>query len=122
MACFTAALAECAVVYGVRKILERHARCGSGSREPELKWSRRLAVLMVMLAGGSFLLCIEHIWHGEIVPFPPFFTALEDPGDTRVMLQEIFTAGLAMDAAVTALWFWGSLLADKLQKPLPGAV
>ena len=51
-----------------------------------------------MLWGGSALLVFEHIWHGEIVPWAPFLTN----GVSAV--QEMATAGVAMAAAVTAVW------------------
>ena len=47
---------------------------------------------------------IEHIFHGEIVPFYPFLTAMNDPEDTREMLYEILTVGGSMDVAITAVW------------------
>ena len=47
----------------------------------DTKWSKKLAYLELMLFAGSFVLAIEHIIHGEIVPFPPFFTAVGE-GET----------------------------------------
>ena len=50
------------------------------------------------------MLCFEHIWHGEVVPFFPFLTAMSDPGDTAEMLHEMSTVGVTMAALVTAVW------------------
>lgn len=60
MACFIAALAESAVAYGVKKACEHHGT------ERSLIWAKRIGTLITMLLGGSFLLMIEHVWHGEI--------------------------------------------------------
>ena len=56
-----------------------------------------------MLWGGSALLAFEHIWHGEVVPFFPFLTAVK-AGETAKMLAEIGSTGLLMSAIVTAVW------------------
>ena len=63
MACFTAPLAGAAVAAVVQKA------AGGKSRNPFL---RKLHWLVKMALGGSFLLAIEHIYHGEITTFPPF--------------------------------------------------
>jgi hypothetical protein len=57
-----------------------------------------------MLWGGSVLLCIEHIWHGEVVPWFPFLTAMSSPDSTAEMLKEIATVGVSMCIMVTAVW------------------
>ena len=57
-----------------------------------------------MLWGGSFLLAIEHIWHGEIVPWAPFLTAMNSTEDTKAMLQEIASVGTSMALLITAVW------------------
>ena len=67
-------------------------------------FSRKLRWLSNMLWGGSLLLLVEHIWHGEIVPWPPFLTAMESPAETSAMLGEIATVGVAMAALITAVW------------------
>jgi len=75
------------------------------SEEPKkIKWSRKLSWLAGLLWGGVFLLAFEHLWHGEVVPFPPFLTAMFSPEDTHAMLFEMATVGTAMSAAVTAVW------------------
>ena len=56
-----------------------------------------------MMFGGSFLLAIEHAYHGEIVLSPPFLTAVRD-GDTAGMLHEMATRGVAMTVLLVAVW------------------
>ena len=56
-----------------------------------------------MLWGGSALLAFEHVWHGEVVPFFPFLTAVKD-GNAMEMLHEMATAGVSMALLVTAVW------------------
>ena len=79
---------------------------------------------LVLLFAGSFILAIEHIIHGEIVPFPPFFTAIEN-GETMDMLKEMGTVGVAMFGILVAVWGIGVLVSDyikfKRRKALPEA-
>lgn len=77
-----------------------------------IPWSRKLGWLTKMLWGGALLLCIEHIWHGEVVPWPPFLTAMSTPGDVGPMLHEIATFGTTMAVFVTAVWFVMVMVAD----------
>ncbi|MBQ9273657.1 MAG: hypothetical protein IJ228_02505 [Succinivibrio sp.] len=115
MACFTAAVAEALVVYGVKKTVEHHTQ-KTGVSSP---WPQRLALLFTMLVGGSLLLAVEHVWHGEIVPWYPFLTALNSPEDTSAMLHEILTVGVSMDIVITALW--AGVLWVKSLKAAPAA-
>lgn len=62
------------------------------------------------------MLLIEHVWHGEIVPFYPFFTAASDPEITKVMINEILTVGVSMDIVLTALWIVVYILVPKFKK------
>lgn len=88
----------------------------------DTKWSKKLAYLELMLFAGSFILAIEHIIHGEIVPFPPFFTAINE-GETINMLKEMGTIGVSMLAALVVTWGIGVLVSDyikfKRRKALP---
>lgn len=70
----------------------------------KLPFSRKIKWLSNLLWGGSALLALEHVWHGEIVPFAPFLTAASDPASAAEMLQEMATVGIGMTAAVTAVW------------------
>ncbi|MCI6546923.1 MAG: hypothetical protein MR494_11025, partial [Spirochaetia bacterium] len=66
--------------------------------------------LQNMLYGGSFLLALEHIYHGEVVLYPPFITAMRTAEDTAEMLHEIATVGVSMSLLVTAAWGAGILI------------
>jgi len=63
-----------------------------------------LSWLNKMLWGGTILLALEHIWHGEVVLWPPFLTAMETPSEVAPMLHEMATFGVAMAITVTAVW------------------
>ena len=106
MACFLAPVSEAIVMTVVQKALEKRARktVPAGSERTDSVWARRLGWLNTMLWGGSVLLAFEHLWHGEIVPWPPFLTAMENPADIGPMLHEIATVGVAMAVCVTAVW------------------
>ncbi len=60
--------------------------------------------LSTMLWGGVVMLAVEHIAHGEVVFYPPFLTAMQNPADILVMLQEIATVGGAMTLAIVMVW------------------
>ena len=75
----------------------------------KITWSKRLSWLMGLLWGGVLLLAFEHFWHGEVVPFPPFLTAMADPEDAAEMFHEMATVGVSMAVTVTA--FWGVICA-----------
>lgn len=114
MACFLAPTAEAIVMTIVKKHIEKKekklsAELGEESAallksESVLPLSRKLSLLTNMLWGGSALLCVEHIWHGEVVPWFPFLTAMATPESTYAMLLEIATVGVSMAFAVTAIW------------------
>ena len=95
MACFTAPLAGAAVAAVIQKTTAGKAR------NPFL---RKLHWLVKMALGGSFLLAIEHIYHGEITMFPPFLTAMKDPEDTQEMIHEIMTVGVSMAVLLVVVW------------------
>ena len=78
----------------------------------DIKWSQKLAYLELTLFSGSFLLAIEHILHGEVVPFPPFLTAASNSADLAEMLTEMGTVGVAMLAILLVAWGVGVLIAD----------
>lgn len=74
------------------------------TNEVKITWSKRLSWLLSLLWGGVLLLAFEHFWHGEIVPFPPFLSAMSSPEETSVMLSEMSTVGVSMAVTVTAVW------------------
>ena len=81
----------------------------------DVKWSQKLAYLELTLFSGSFVLAIEHILHGEIVPLPPFLTAANNPADTAEMLTEMGTVGVAMLAILLVAWGAGVAIVDYLK-------
>ena len=74
------------------------------AEDVKITWSKRLSWLLGLLWGGVLLLAFEHFWHGEVVPFPPFLTAMSSPEDTAEMLSEMSTVGVSMAVTVTAVW------------------
>ncbi len=127
MACFVAVAAEAIVVSAisaaVKKKEESTPKISINSEasypqesENKISWSQKLSWLVNMLWGGVFLLAIEHIWHGEVVPWPPFLTAMNNPADIQPMLMEMLTVGGSMMVFVTAVWFIMTIIADKVYK------
>lgn len=58
-----------------------------------------------MLWGGTAMLVVDHLMTGELVPYPPFLTAMNTPAEQAVMFQEIATTGVLMTLLVFAMWF-----------------
>ena len=113
MACFLVPTAEAIVTTVIAKTAKDekdytdvNIDTGIEVSEKPVKMSfvRKLRWLSNMLWGGAVLLCFEHLWHGEVVPFPPFLTAASDPADTAVMLHEMSTVGVCMALLITAVW------------------
>lgn len=117
MACFLVPVAEAIIVtaaaYTIKKREEKselkmprtEIDCEvKAPEEKKLKLSRKLFWLADLLWGGILLLAFEHLWHGEIVPWPPFLSAMSSPEDTSAMLREMATVGVAMAGVVTAVW------------------
>jgi hypothetical protein len=114
MACFVVPLGEAIVTTVVQKVIEKREK-KSGvvkSVNTGLTWGRRLSWLNKMLWGGSVMLVIDHIWNGEVVAYPPFLTAMENPANIAPMLKEIATLGVAMAVCVTAVWGIMVLIAE----------
>jgi hypothetical protein len=127
MACFLVPAAEAIVVTTALVVAKKKeqkiqapqlADEGKFEQTPsKIAWSKKLGLLAGLLWGGVLLLAFEHFWHGEIVPFPPFLSAMSSPEDTQVMLQEMSTIGVSMAVAVTAVWGVVCAFADaKLKK------
>jgi hypothetical protein len=60
--------------------------------------------LNTMIWGGAVGLAVEHIAHQEIVPWPPFLTAMSNPADAAVMINEMATVGIPMTLAIVFAW------------------
>ncbi len=64
----------------------------------------RLDILLYLMLGGALVLTAEHVWHGEVVPWPPFLTAMQSPEDISVIIGEVTRVGGTMVLAVTGAW------------------
>lgn len=112
MACFLVPDAEAIVTTIVARVMKSKEKektvkvslpDGTVADATKNKFSTKLGWLNKLLWGGAALLAFEHIWHGEIVPFFPFLTAVKT-GETAEMLAEMGSAGVSMAVLVTAVW------------------
>ena len=113
MACFTVPAAEAIITTVAERIIKskekKLALSGAVNTKadeneaPKISLSTKIGWLNKMLWGGSALLAFEHVWHGEVIPFFPFLTAVKD-GNAMEMLHEMATAGVCMALLVTAAW------------------
>ena len=99
MACFIVPVAEAVITTVAEKVVSSKETDASD----KIRFSTKLGWLNKMLWGGSALLAFEHLWHGEVVPFFPFLTAVES-GETAEMLAEMGSVGVTMAVLVTAVW------------------
>ena len=107
MACFTVPLAEAVIITAVKAIaFRRHTDSVISEGKDSGRVSIREAVgsLQKMLYGGSFLLAIEHVYHGEVTFVPPFLTAMRTAEEIPAMLHEMATVGVGMAVLTTAAW------------------
>lgn len=107
MACFLVPLAEGVVVSAVKPLITKSEKSEKGADETVLGAREKIGGLQKMLFGGSFLLAIEHVYHGEVTLVPPFLTAMNTPEEIPVMLREMATSGVGMALLVTAAWAAG---------------
>ena len=121
MACFVVSLLGAAGVGIAKHFVKKHERKLDLKKAEvtkpykfgdDIKWSKKLSYLELSLYSGSFLLAIEHAIHGEIVPYPPFFTALSDSSEAIEMFQEMGTVGVLMFVSVVLAWCLGVFVAD----------
>ncbi len=118
MACFMVPMGEAIAISIVQKVAK------DKEKKEQIKSKWRLDWLSKLLWGGTILLVVDHIWHGEIVPRPPFLTAMENPAAIPGMLHEMATVGGTMAGVITATWGimvlvtrWRERLASSRQKP-----
>lgn len=125
MGCFLAPTTEAIIVTLIKRHLEKKERTANldttdakkaVSSELALAFSHRLGWLTKLLWGGSFLLAIEHVWHGEVVPWFPFLTAMYSPSDIVPMLKEIATVGVSMAVLTTAVWVVMVLVSVRMER------
>ena len=112
MACFLVPAAEAVITTVAAKVIKSREKDeavalsladGIVQDAGRIKFSSKLGWLNKLLWGGSALLAFEHVWHGEVVPFFPFLTAVEN-GEAAEMLAEMGSTGLMMAVLVTAVW------------------
>ncbi len=101
MACFLAPATAAIITTGIKKRV---------APKYHLEW------LNTMLWGGVVMLAVEHIAHGEVILYPPFLTAMKNPADIPVMLQEIATIGTTMTVAIILVWTIMVLIANNMSK------
>ena len=119
MACFLVSAAEALVVTAVEKVEEKQEVKGTSKKHEKtekIPFSRKLKWLTWLLWGGAILLAFEHVWHGEVVPWFPFLTAMADPADKAEMLHEMATVGVTMAVLITVVWIGICLAADAIMK------
>ena len=119
MACFLVSTAEAVIVTAVEKVEEKKEQKREEAGEAPVRHvplSTKLKWLKYMLLGGSFLLMFEHIWHGEIVPWFPFLSAMSDPADAAEMFHEMATVGVAMALLITFVWIGICFVAERIVK------
>ena len=123
MACFLVPTTEAIVTTILQKVLsskeknmEIHHEGDSSENLPKSGFSRKLKWLNNMLWGGSALLALEHVWHGEVVPWFPFLTAASDTSSRSEMFHEMATVGVTMALLVTAVWVGMVVVSSRLEK------
>ena len=118
MACSLVPAAEAAITEVVKRVEEsketEHHHEDADTAKVSL--STKLSWLTKMLWGGAFLLMFEHVWHGEVVPWFPFLTAMDNPGDMAEMFGEMATVGVTMAVLVTVVWIAMCFISDAIVK------
>lgn len=102
MACFIVPATEAVLTTAAQKLMKKYEK--ETGKDIHFCFSEKLSSLNKMLWGGSALLAFEHVWHGEVIPYPPFLTAASDPAETAEMIKEMSTSGVAMAVVVTCVW------------------
>jgi len=112
MACFLVPATEAVITTTAQLILKKKEDKEAGTSaaaehiaqsQSKARFSVKLGWLNKLLWGGSALLAFEHLWHGEVVPYFPFLTAMTN-GETSEMLAEMSSVGVTMAVLVTAIW------------------
>lgn len=99
MCCFVVPLAQAIATTVVRRHNRENIENGTCN-----SFVKNLSKFELMLWGGSAMLIVDHIINGEVVPFWPFFTALNEEGGAMTMLSEMLTVGVPMSVIVTAVY------------------
>jgi len=101
MACFLAPATTAIITTTIRKKIPG---------KYHIKW------LNTMLWGGVIMLTVEHIAHGEVILYPPFLTAMQNPADIPIMLGELATVGGTMTVAIVFVWAIMVFITNKVLK------
>ncbi len=113
MACFIVPAVEAVITTVAEKVaksketpetLDVVQEDGTVETVTRIPFSRKLGWLNKLLWGGVILLAFEHLWHGEVVPWFPFLTAMSDPADASEMFHEMMTVGTSMAGLITLVW------------------
>ncbi|MDY0282047.1 MAG: hypothetical protein RBR35_15960 [Salinivirgaceae bacterium] len=124
MGCFIVPAAEAVITSVIAKAVKSKEKeetvkvsfaDGTIGDATKIKFSTKLGWLNKLLWGGSALLAFEHLWHGEVVPFFPFLTAVQN-GEIPEMLAEMSSAGVMMAAVVTAVWVGMLIVSSIIEK------
>ena len=115
MACFIVPATEAVVTTIIEKICKKEVSKRDETKNMKISFSQKLSWLNKMLWGGSALLAFEHLWHGEITPWFPFLTAMQDHKDMMQMFHEISTVGIAMAVFVTFAWAGMVMISNTLE-------
>ena len=123
MGCFVAPVTEAIVVTAAALIVKHREKKnadkmqGIAKEEKKDTISTRLLRLSKLLFGGGILLIFEHIWHGEVIPYFPLFTAATEGSEAvNEMLHEIATTGILMAVLCTLVWGVVEIIRYKLDK------
>ena len=100
MACFIVPTVEAAALTVAKKHIAKKAEAGGSTEgaQRSLDLVRKLTWLTNLLWGGAVLLAFEHLWHGEVIPFFPFLSALTERSTAQQMLFEMGTVGVGHGA------------------------
>ncbi|MDD8049202.1 MAG: hypothetical protein PHH04_06360 [Thomasclavelia sp.] len=121
MSCFIVPATEAIVTTIATKVLENkenkqeEVALKEGREVSKNRFSKKLKLLNGLLWGGSVLLAIEHLWHGELTLFFPFLTAAKSAADFQSALIEMLTVGVAMAVFITAIWAVITLISYKVE-------
>ncbi len=112
MACFIVPTVEAAALTVAKKHIAKKVEAGGSTEgaQRSLDLVRKLTWLTNLLWGGAVLLAFEHLWHGEVIPFFPFLSALTERSTAQQMLFEMGTVGVGMALLVTVVWGVGLAL------------
>lgn len=73
--------------------------------------------LNIMIFGSTVAFGVEHIAKGEIVPWPPFLTAMGNAQDFAVMLKEMWAIGVPIMLAIVFAWIAAVVVYEKFMAP-----